>query len=177
MAARRLLQRGGSVAPALARRGGALFTASASAPVSQTAITAPRSLQGSGQFRLMVIDVLAEVMAAGDDQRQVPLAPGAEDASDAGVGDHRIGLVEVPKHLIKGHVGGGLSNSGGRRAGPVLDHELIGAQLAEGVKQPPKRLMVGADGDEDQRIPPSYSARAKRSATAGHCTKKRLASG
>jgi len=50
-------------------------------------------------------------------------------------------------------------------------------ERSERSEQPRERLVVGADGDEDQSTAPAYSARRKRSATAGHWTKKRLASG
>jgi hypothetical protein len=60
---------------------------------------------------------------------------------------------------------------------PVLDHQPAAVELVERAEQALEGVVVGADGDEDQRTPPAYSARRKRSATAGHWTKKRLASG
>jgi len=76
------------------------------------------------QFGLVFVDVLAEVVAAGDDERRVALAAGAEDAADAGVGDHLLGLAEVLDHLLERQVGLSPGNPRRRRPGPVLDDEL-----------------------------------------------------
>src|ERR1044072_1556579 len=43
--------------------------------------------ESAGQLDLVIVDVLAELVAPGDDERHVALATGADDAADPGVGD------------------------------------------------------------------------------------------
>lgn len=126
---------------------------------------------------MVFIDVLAEVVAPWHDEWCVALAVGTEDAADASVGDDGVRFAEAFDHLVEGKIGIGASDAGRRCAGAILDHQLTGAERAERAEKPLERLVVGADGDEDQSTPPAYSARSKRSATAGHWTKKRSASG
>ena len=111
--------------------------------------------QRTSQLRLVVVYVLAEASAARDDERNVALAAGTEDAADPRMGDHRVGFAEALQHLVEGHIGLGAGDARRRLGGPVLDDQFVAVEIAEGVEQPIEALVVSAHGDEDHRIPPA----------------------
>jgi len=129
-----------------------------------------------GELGLVVVDVLAELGPTRDDERQVPSPRRQEDAADASMGDHLLGLLQALENLLERHVVGRLAHTLRPPAGSILDDQIL-AEIGQGGEEAFERLMVGADSDEDQRMRPAYSARRSRSAAAGHCAKKRWASG
>src|SRR4051812_24744193 len=65
-----------------------------------------------------------------------------------------------------------------RRGVPVLhEHALLPRQWDDHVDRPPERLFMGPQGEQDQKMPPRYSALEKCRRMSGHCTKKRWATG
>jgi len=89
--------------------------------------------EGAGELDLVVVDVLAQAPQAWDDDRVVPHPRGGEHAADTGMGHDNIGGLEAGEHFVERHEGHRPSSARGRRRGTVLDHELIGAQPAEGI--------------------------------------------
>ena len=104
----------------------------------------------------------------------------ADDRADPGVADDGRGAVDQVDEVV---VGDELEpfepgQPVARRRVPVLDDDVVvGAQRRDEVERALERLRMRAECDEDQKIAPRCTALRKRGWSAGHWTKKAVATG
>ncbi len=130
---------------------------------------------------LVVVDRLAEVVAARHHDRPAAEPEGDADRADACVADERPRLRDELLDLLERHERPAVGEGRLQLRGAALDDHLLCAdERAGGRDQTIEGLLVGAGADEDHQAPntlPAKRARRTRGASSGHWTYSLLATG
>ena len=143
----------------------------------------PACREPPGELHLVLVDVLAEVRAAGHDDRAVPVAAREHDRADAGVRDDHAGAARLLGQLVERHEVDPLAAAVRRSCEVPYWTTRCSSPPRRGgrLDQAVERLLVGADGDEDhraaKRLPAKRMRPAEGSASSGHCAYMRWATG
>ena len=127
-----------------------------------------------GGLELVVVDGLAEGLAARHDVRALAVPERDEDRADARVRDDDARLPDEVAEPLERHVRNAVGVRRPHVRRPVLDDELLSArERVDGMQQPVERELARSDRDEDHRSPntvPTYRARGSADRSSGHWT-------
>ena len=137
--------------------GGSVWVRTACSSAAGSTTAASEGGQGSGEADLVIVDVLAVLGPARDDDGATAEGAGLQEGRRSGVqhddagglqeGVEGLGRQRVDDLCVGGGRGGGAALEGDGLA--ELDREAVGGEDQAG-----EGLVVGAEGDEDHRTGP-----------------------